>query len=73
MASFLLFNPLFDCILLAVCIRTIKAHSDPVLCLHYDPEGELLVSCSFDSLIRIWDSASGACLKTIIENDNPIV
>ena len=57
----------------SVCIRTIKAHSDPVLSLKFDHSGELLASCSYDSLIRIWNPANGTCLKTIIENDNPIV
>ncbi|KAG8929738.1 WD domain protein [Tulasnella sp. 418] len=31
----------------------------------------MIVSCSYDGLIRIWDTATGQCLKTLVEDDNP--
>ena len=29
----------------------------------------MIVSCSHDGLIRIWDTATGQCLKTLVEQD----
>ncbi|EXX58769.1 Cop1p [Rhizophagus irregularis DAOM 197198w] len=33
----------------------------------------MIVSCSYDGLIRIWDTATGQCLKTLVDDDNPPV
>jgi len=32
----------------------------------------MIVSCAMDGLIRIWDTSSGQCLKTLVDDDNPI-
>lgn len=55
------------------CLRTLPAHSDPVTAVHFNRDGSLIVSSSYDGLCRIWDTASGQCLKTLIEDDNPPV
>ena len=31
----------------------------------------MIVSSSYDGLCRIWDTSSGMCLKTSIDDDNP--
>lgn len=49
------------------------AHSDPVSAVHFNRDGSLIVSSSYDGLCRIWDTASGQCLKTLIDDDNPPV
>src|SRR5271156_852526 len=33
----------------------------------------MIVSSSYDGLCRIWDTSSGMCLKTLIDDDNPPV
>ena len=65
------------------CIRTLPAHSDPVSAVHFNRDGSLIVSSSYDGLwyihyhyyyyysigsfcSRIWDTASGQCLKTLV-------
>ncbi|UYV73314.1 WDR5 [Cordylochernes scorpioides] len=65
------------------CLKTLPAHSDPVSALkltaemvsqvHFNRDGSLIVSSSYDGLCRIWDTSSGQCLKTLIDNENPPV
>ena len=31
------------------------------------------MSCSYDGLSRVWDTQSGQCLKTLIDESNPPV
>uniref|UniRef100_A0AAY4BX04 WDR5-like beta-propeller domain-containing protein n=1 Tax=Denticeps clupeoides TaxID=299321 RepID=A0AAY4BX04_9TELE len=46
----------------------------PSKCIvHFNRDGSLIVSSSYDGLCRIWDTASGQCLKTLIDDDNPPV
>ncbi|KAL2740640.1 protein will die slowly [Vespula squamosa] len=47
------------------CLKTLPAHSDPVSAVHFNRDGSLIVSSSYD--------ASGQCLKTLIDDDNPPV
>lgn len=64
-------NSLFN--FLGKCLKTLPAHSDPVSAVHFNRDGSLIVSSSYDGLCRIWDTASGQCLKTLIDDDNPPV
>ncbi len=40
-------------------VQTLPAHSDPVTAVHFNRDGSLIVSASYDGLIRIWDSSDG--------------
>ncbi|RXW18227.1 hypothetical protein EST38_g7609 [Candolleomyces aberdarensis] len=53
-------------------MRTLPAHSDPVTAVTFNHDGTLIVSCAMDGLMRIWDAESGQCLKTLVDDDNPI-
>lgn len=43
----------------------LPAHSDPVTCMDFNYDGTVLASCSFDGLVRLWDTHNGHCLKTL--------
>ncbi|WEW58067.1 WD domain protein [Emydomyces testavorans] len=54
-------------------MRSLPAHSDPVAGIDVIRDGTLIASCASDGLIRIWDSATGQCLRTLVHEDNPPV
>eukprot|EP00957_Ditylum_brightwellii_P158545 12068017-Ditylum_brightwellii.AAC.1 len=55
------------------CVSTLPAHSDPVTGVDFNRDGTCIVSGSHDGLIRVWDAATGECLKTIYAGGNPPV
>jgi COMPASS component SWD3 len=55
------------------CVSTLPAHSDPVTSVSFNRDGTVVCSASHDGLIRLWDVATGECLKTIYATGNPPV
>lgn len=54
-------------------MQTLPAHSDPVAGIDVVHDGTLIASCALDGLIRIWDTGTGQCLRTLVHEDNPPV
>jgi WD40 repeat protein len=48
-------------------LRTLSGHDDAIGRIAWSPDGCLLATPSADRTTRIWDSESGACLRTIRE------
>ena len=54
-------------------LQSIPAHSDPVTSVDFNRDSSMMLSSSFDGLVRLWDTETGKCLRTIIDNNNPPV
>lgn len=50
-------------------MRSLPAHSDPVGGVDFLRDGTMVCSCAGDGLIRIWDSSTGQCLRTLVDED----
>ena len=54
-------------------VQSILAHSDPVTLVEFNRDGSMMPSSSFDGLCRLWDTGTGKCLRTSIDESNPLV
>lgn len=54
-------------------VHVIKAHAMPVTSVDFNRDGSLIVSGSHDGSCKIWDTNSGALLKTLIDDKVPAV
>lgn len=44
-----------------------NGHTNWVRCAKFSLDGRLLVSCSDDKTIKVWDIISGQCIRTFNE------
>ena len=45
--------------------KVLTGHADPAYAAVYTPDGTKLVTGSFDKTLRLWDLATGKCLRTL--------
>ncbi|WP_310481431.1 NB-ARC domain-containing protein [Chamaesiphon sp. VAR_48_metabat_403] len=55
-----------------ICTHTLIGHQQPVSAIAFSPDGQQLVSSSFDKTIKLWDTNSGKCVKTLLGHRNRI-
>ncbi|KAM3175988.1 hypothetical protein ACTXT7_007381 [Hymenolepis weldensis] len=53
------------------CTQVLRGHTGSVLCLQY--EGDLLVSGSSDSKVRLWDLSTGECLHILEKHHEAVL
>ena len=46
-------------------IGTLKGHTNDVMYASFSPDGRRIVSASWDRNVRIWDAATGECIRTL--------
>ncbi|OHW95967.1 vegetative incompatibility protein het-e-1 [Colletotrichum incanum] len=51
------------------CLQTLEGHSDSVNSVAFSGDGMQLASASDDRTVKVWDAATGQCLRTL--NDIP--
>ena len=49
-----------------------KGHSNFCFSCQFSPQGNLLVSGSFDETVKIWDVRSGECISTLPAHSDPV-
>ena len=47
------------------CLKTLVGHRDAVTSVQFNPDGTLVISCSYDGKCCVWDVMSGCCLKSL--------
>ncbi|KAM3218406.1 COMPASS-like H3K4 histone methylase component WDR5B [Capsicum annuum] len=53
--------------------HVIWVHSMPVTSVHFNKDGSLIFSGSHNGSCKIWDTTSGVCLKSLIDDKVPAV
>ena len=48
-------------------MHTLTGHEDKVYSVHFSPNGNLVASGSFDDLVKIWDTETGAEVSSFVE------
>lgn len=46
-------------------LRSFSGHTGIIRSVNYAPDGKTIASGSMDHSVKIWDAASGKCLKTL--------
>ncbi|KAL4224823.1 hypothetical protein ACF0H5_015519 [Mactra antiquata] len=54
------------------CEVTLNGHTESVRCCDYSPKGDLILSSSDDTTMRLWDATTGAELVTVTSLPKPL-
>jgi platelet-activating factor acetylhydrolase IB subunit alpha len=50
--------------------KTLQGHEHEVSSVEFLPSGDFLVSSSYDSTIKLWDTSTGFCVHTVTGHTN---
>ena len=53
-------------------LQTVECHSDSVLSVAFSPDGQRIVSGSYDDTIKLWDAQTGSELRTLEGHSNSV-
>ena len=51
---------------------TLTGHTNQVLGVAFSPDGRLLATASIDTTAKVWDPATGDCLRTLTGHAEPV-
>lgn len=55
------------------CVQTLAGHTQGVQCIKYHKEGHLMLSCSLDHTVKIWDAiGTKKCIQTYMGHTNSV-
>src|SRR5882762_6665962 len=54
------------------CIRVLEEHSRDCSCVAFSPDGEQLVSGHLDSIVRLWNTSTGALLQAMAGHEHAV-
>jgi len=54
------------------CVLTLKAHSDWLSSIIISPDGEKIISASFDQSVKVWHRETGELIRLVSENNGVI-
>ncbi|MEM7726734.1 MAG: NB-ARC domain-containing protein [Cyanobacteria bacterium P01_A01_bin.45] len=53
--------------------KILEGHNDSIWSIAFNPDSKLIVSGSSDRSVKIWDSQTGQCLKTLYGHNRPVL
>jgi len=53
-------------------VRREPVHTDVILDLAFSPDGKTLVTCSYDTQVKLWDGGAGKLLHTLKEHSDAV-
>ena len=53
-------------------MHTLAGHGDWVCSAQFSPDGQSIVSASWDETVRVWSAATGECVQTLWGHSGPV-
>ena len=55
-----------------VCRGVLESHSHGIVAVAFSPDGQLVISASYDKTVRMWETATGICLSELEGHSDPV-